>query len=283
MKVARTVAEMRSAIAGARGSGHSIGFVPTMGALHAGHLSLVHLARERTDFVVMSIFVNPLQFGAGEDFDAYPRDNERDLALAEEAGVDVVFLPGVDEMYPPGRSTTISVGPLSTIVEGRSRPGHFDGVATVVAKLFGIVTPDLAFFGQKDAQQVAVVRKMVTDLTMPVEIVACPTIRESAGLALSSRNVYLSENERAHSLVLWEALQAGRNSLLETGDPEVAEKVMRDLLTTQEGVAMDYALCVDPDTFETPAAGRDRLLVIAARVGGTRLIDNLLVGAGEVA
>ena len=277
MRVASTAREMRAALEDARREGQLIGFVPTMGALHEGHLSLIRAARERCEVVAISIFVNPLQFADNEDFDQYPRDDKRDLVIAADAEVDVVFLPDVAEMYPDGRSTTISVGRLASIAEGAARPGHFDGVATVVAKLFSIVLADLAFFGQKDAQQVAVVKKMVADLSLPTEIVACPTVREPDGLAMSSRNVHLSTAERSQALVLWRALQAGRQSLLETGEPEAAEKVMSDLLTTADGVDMDYALCVDPDTFEAPVPGRDRLLVVAARVGRTRLIDNLLV------
>jgi len=247
-----------------------------MGALHEGHLSLVRVARERCDTVVMSIFVNPLQFGPSEDFDRYPRSEQADLTAAEREKVDVVFLPSVEEMYPDGCSTVVQVSGVADGFEGAVRPGHFDGVATVVAKLFGIVQPDAAFFGQKDAQQVAVVRRMVVDLSMPIEVVACETVRENDGLAMSSRNAYLGPEDRSRATVLWQALQAGAAALNEGRDAADAESAMRGVLGPSTD-QVDYAAVVDPDTFGPPREGGPRLLVVAARVGETRLIDNLLV------
>ncbi len=277
MKVVRVIQEVRSAVLAERRNDRRIGFVPTMGALHEGHLALVDIARAETDVVVMSIFVNPLQFGPNEDLATYPRNEERDLTLARDRGVDIVFLPSVEEMYPPGRSTTVSIGELATAVEGTNRPGHFDGVATVVAKLFNIVPADVAFFGQKDAQQVAVIKKMVADLSFAIEIRVCPTVREGDGLAMSSRNAYLSPEERERSTALIQALNAGARALEETGDPHAAGKVMTDLLETAEGVELDYAIVLDPETFGPPVPGEAQLLAVAARVGSTRLIDNVLV------
>ncbi len=280
MKVARTETELRDALRQSRARARSIGFVPTMGALHAGHLSLVAAARAETDVVVLSIFVNPLQFGPTEDLAAYPRPEERDLQLAEEAGVDVAFVPPVSEMYRPGRSTTVSVAGPAVALEGVARPGHFDGVATIVAKLFNQVQPDRAYFGQKDAQQVAVIKAMVRDLSIPVEVVVCPTVREPDGLALSSRNTYLVGSERAAATVLWRALQAGSRAVEEGASWEVAEKTMEQVVAGEAGVSLEYARAVDPETFEAPASGRPALLVIAARVGRARLIDNLpIVGS----
>lgn len=275
MNVVTTIAGVRQAVAEARERGETISFVPTMGALHEGHLSLVDAARRVGGYVVMSIFVNPLQFGPNEDLAAYPRDEDRDLKLAEGAGVDIVFLPTVSEMYPEGRSTTVSVGELGTVLEGVDRPGHFDGVATVVAKLFNLVRPDLAVFGQKDAQQVAVIKKMVKDLSYAIEIVVAPTVREPDGLALSSRNAYLSADDRPRASALYRALLAGANTIAEEGF-EAAEKNMWELLVA-EGLEPSYARVVDPETFGPPANGSHVLLVIAARLGDTRLIDNMLI------
>jgi pantoate--beta-alanine ligase len=277
VKVVQTQSGLATILAAERAAGRTIGFVPTMGALHDGHLSLVRAARAESDVVVLSIFVNPLQFGPGEDFRAYPRDEKRDLRLADEAGVDVVFLPLLEEMEPEDRSTTVSAGPLGELVEGAARPGHFDGVATVVARLFNQVRPDKAFFGQKDAQQVAVLRRMVRDLAFPVELVACPTVREESGLALSSRNAYLSDEDRDRASLLYRALESGRSALGGGGGPAEAEKAMQDAFGADPQVALDYARAVDPDTFEEPHPGRPVLLVVAARVGRARLIDNLVV------
>ncbi|MGH2808608.1 MAG: pantoate--beta-alanine ligase, partial [Actinomycetota bacterium] len=236
MKVVRTAAELRAELAPERRAGRTIGFVPTMGALHEAHLSLVRSARDTSDVVVVSIFVNPLQFLPHEDLASYPRDEERDLELAENEKVNVVFLPSVEEMYPEDRATLVHVDGVTERFEGASRPGHFDGVATVVAKLFGLVQPDTVFFGQKDAQQLAVVKRMVADLSLPVSIVACPIVRESDGLALSSRNAYLSPDERARATVLFKALNAGRDAYVAGGrDDAVA--------------AMETTAATEPEVF----------------------------------
>ncbi len=279
MIVVRRESDLRAALAAERGD-RSVGFVPTMGALHEGHLSLIAAAREATDVVVVSIFVNPLQFGPDEDFTRYPRDEARDLDLAERKGADIAFLPSLNEMYQDGATTSVSVGELATIVEGVSRPGHFDGVATVVAKLFNLVVPDVAFFGQKDAQQAAVVEKMARELSFPIEIEVCPTVREPDGLALSSRNAYLTPEERVSALSLWRALQRGRQTFEETRDPERTEKAMWGVLAETVGVVPDYAYAVDPVSFRPAAPGGRMLLVVAARVGKTRLIDNLSLDGG---
>src|SRR6185312_93165 len=199
MRILRTAADVRAAVAGARARNASIGLVPTMGAFHDGHISLMRAARDAHDLVVVSLFVNPTQFGPAEDLAAYPRDEQRDARIAEQAGVDILFAPSVAEMYPHGFSTTIHVSGLTDVMDGAARPGHFDGVATVVAKLFGIVAPDAAYFGQKDAQQVLVVRRVARDLNLPVRVVACPIVREPDGLAMSSRNVYLDAADRARA------------------------------------------------------------------------------------
>ncbi|MGH2734293.1 MAG: pantoate--beta-alanine ligase [Actinomycetota bacterium] len=277
MKVVRTVEGLRVTIGAARAEGQSVGLVPTMGSLHEGHLSLVHLARSTSDVVVVSIFVNPLQFSPGEDFEHYPRDTEGDLELLEGEHADVAFLPSMDIMYPRDATVRVSVGSVGERFEGVDRPGHFDGVCTVVAKLLNLVGPDLAFFGQKDAQQVAVVRRMVRDLDFAVEIVVGPIVREGTGLALSSRNIYLSEMERDQATALSRALEAGARAMRETKEVEQAEKVMRSALDEADGVDPSYAAAVDPDTFERPRPEGRALLIVAARVGPARLIDNLLV------
>lgn len=273
MKTVRTAAQLRAELASL--AGKRIGFVPTMGSLHEGHLSLIAAATDSCDLVIVSIFVNPLQFGPREDFAAYPRDESRDLELAAEAGVDVVFLPSVDEMYPPGRATTVSVGPVGDVLEGADRPGHFDGVTTVVTKLFNLVRPDVAFFGQKDAQQVAVIKQLVRDLSFDIELAICPTVREPDGLALSSRNAYLSADDRQRAAALHRALLAGADSL-SAKDFDATEKKMWELLVA-EGLEPSYAAAVDPETFGPPDPYGPVLLVVAARLGKTRLIDNLLV------
>lgn len=272
MRTVRTTAGL--AVERAQMNG-SVGFVPTMGALHEGHLSLVKAARRDCDAVVVSIFVNPLQFGPAEDLDSYPRDGSADAALLADAEADLLFLPSVDEMYPPGRTTTVSVGPIGEVLEGADRPGHFDGVATVVAKLFNLVDPTIAYFGQKDAQQVAVIRQMVRDLSFDIELSICPTVRGSDGLALSSRNAYLSSDERARASAVYRAMVAGEQTLREEGF-DAAEKKMWDLLVA-ERLKPSYASVVDPVTFGTPRADGPVLLVVAARLGSTRLIDNLLI------
>ncbi len=254
MRVERTIEGVRAALAPLREG--SIGLVPTMGALHEGHLSLLHAARTENDVVVVSLFVNPAQFGQGEDLGRYPRDEERDLRLAEEAGVDVVFAPGAEEMYPPGFQTWVDVEELGSILEGEFRPGHFRGVATICLKLFSIVRPARAYFGQKDAQQAAVVRRLVRDLALELEIRTCPTIRDADGLALSSRNAHLDPGERELALALPRALA--------TRDLAAA----RAALAAAGGIAVDYVEVAD---FDPP------VLAAAVRVGSSRLIDNVAI------
>lgn len=280
MQITRTISETRSAIQTARVHGATIGFVPTMGFLHDGHLSLVRVARDAgATFVAVSIFVNPLQFGPNEDFSRYPRDEERDAAMLESAGVDLLFLPPVEVMYPEGATSTISVGGVSQPLEGERRPGHFDGVATVVAKLFNIVQPDVAAFGRKDAQQCAVIERMVRDLDIPLRLVFGETLREHDGLAMSSRNAYLSTDERAKAPVLHRALRAGEEAITHGihSVPDV-EKLMHRVVSEEGGVEVDYLAVIDPLTFEAPADfERDLLLAGAVRVGRTRLIDNVRI------
>jgi pantoate--beta-alanine ligase len=272
------IADLRTQLDRARASGKQVGFVPTMGYLHEGHASLMRAARADCDLVVASIFVNPLQFGAGEDLDAYPRDLAGDTAMAEAEGVDLLFVPAGAEMYPEGAvRTTVSVAEVTAPLEGRARPTHFAGVATVVAKLFSIVGPCRAYFGEKDFQQVAVVRQMVHDLSIPVDVVACPTVRESDGLAMSSRNAYLSEGERAAAPVVHAALQVGRMAI-DAGERDRAkvQALMADLIGAEPLAELDYAEVVDARTLQPvdPLAGELRLLA-AVRFGRARLIDNL--------
>lgn len=276
MRVIRSALEMRNARRDSESRGKSWGFVPTMGFLHEGHLSLLDLARADNDVVVMSIFVNPLQFGPDEDFETYPRDEERDLELARQRNVDIVFLPSVEDMYPPGSASRVSIGQLASFLEGEYRPGHFDGVCTVVAKLFNIIGPDRAYFGQKDAQQVAVIKKMVDDLAYGVSVVVGPTVRDPDGLALSSRNSYLSTGERAAAPALYEALRSAAEVIEADGSFEEAEERM-EKVAGGAGFQLDYAKVVDPATFAVPGSGESVLLVIAGWLGRTRLIDNLLV------
>jgi len=257
----------------------SVGFVPTMGALHEGHLSLVRAARDACDRVVVSIFVNPTQFGPTEDLEKYPRTFEQDKVLLEGAGVDLLFAPNAEEIYPRGAQTFVTVEELSSRLDGLSRPGHFRGVATVVAKLFNLVQPDAAFFGQKDAAQVAVLRRMVRDLNFPVEIVVCPTVREPDGLAMSSRNRYLSPQQRKSALALSQALRAMENAA-KAGEHRADILLAQGLrvLESEPGIRVDYLAAVHPDTLEpleNLAAGG--LLAVAAFAGETRLIDNVLL------
>ncbi len=263
MKVVRTIGEVREALGPIRGRGDRIGLVPTMGALHDGHRSLIRAARDASDVVVVSLFVNPAQFDEGADLERYPRDEAADARVAESDGVDVLFAPATDELYPPGFDTWVEVGTLGTILEGAARPGHFRGVATICTKLFTIVAPDVAYFGQKDAQQVAVVRRLVADLDLPLEIVAVPTVRDADGLALSSRNARLSEAERRVALALPRALEAGLGAH-RSGDDAV--KAARDVLDAEEGLTVDYVAVAE---FDVPT------LVAAVRVGAIRLIDNV--------
>jgi pantoate--beta-alanine ligase len=294
MRICDTIEDMRAACRAVRRGGKRLGFVPTMGALHEGHLSLIRTARVRTarvrtarvraaedacDVVAVSIFVNPTQFGANEDLAKYPRDFERDRDLLEKEGVELLFAPSVEEMYPAGGVTWVTVEELSGKLDGRSRPGHFRGVTTVVAKLFHIVEPDAAFFGQKDAAQVAIVRRMVRDLKFPVEIVACPIVREADGLAMSSRNAYLDGAQRRQALVLHRALIRVKE-LWEAGERD-AEKLGaagREEVTGEKSVRLDYFEIVDAETLDPVENLADGALVAAAAfVGPTRLIDNILL------
>ncbi len=274
-----TIAEMRVHIKEARNQGKTIGMVPTMGYLHEGHLSLARAAKEKCDVVVMSIFVNPLQFGPNEDFERYPRDIERDRELARSAGVDFLFTPEVSEMYPKPMLTNVSVSHVTELLCGKSRPGHFDGVATVVTKLFQIVQPDYAFFGQKDAQQVAVVSQMVADLSMPVQIVPCPIVREADGLAMSSRNVYLTPEEREEALVLSRSLKQAEAWLCEGVALRDIQERMIAMISEMPLAAIEYVEVLRyPDLVpvEQPAPGESIIVALAVRFGKTRLIDNLI-------
>lgn len=277
MRVFETIAELRSALEEVRADGASVGFVATMGSLHAGHVSLIDSSRLANDFTVVSIFVNPLQFAAGEDLSSYPVDREGDLAVCRRAGVDHVFVPSDEEMYPSAMSTIVSVGGVSAPLEGRSRPTHFSGVATVVAKLFAIVGPCRAYFGAKDWQQLAVVRRMTIDLSLPVEVIDCPIVRESDGLALSSRNTRLTAEERDQAGVLHQALLAG-SELVGSGttDPHVVEAAMAAVVGTASLADLDYSAAVQPDTLTCHGdLHGDVRLLVAVRFGGVRLIDNL--------
>ena len=279
LHIANSVADVRDALRDRRDL--TIGLVPTMGALHEGHLSLVRTARAACDLVVVSIFVNPTQFGPTEDFAKYPRTFEADCAALKGEGVDLVFAPSPEEMYLPNASTFIDVEGLSGRLDGASRPGHFRGVATVVAKLFNIVQPDKAFFGQKDAAQVAILRKMVRDLNFGLELVVCPIVREPDGLALSSRNRYLSTDEREKALVLSRSLQSARH-LAAQGVTSTADLLAAasTVLAEESAVRVDYLRAVNPDTLEDVADVREgALIAVAAFVGDTRLIDNLLLPA----
>jgi pantoate--beta-alanine ligase len=277
------IAELRNAIAEARRNGARIGFVPTMGALHQGHLSLVDRARAESDVVVMSIFVNPLQFGPSEDFTRYPRPVENDERLASQSGVDILFTPGAEDMYPDGRIITVTAGEHGKNWEGAVRPGHFDGVLTVVAKLLNIVQPDVSVFGRKDLQQAALVQSMVRDLDFPVTIVVAPTVREADGLALSSRNRYLSDTERHSALSLNQSLRAVLASF-DSGerDARELEAAGHEVIDAVPDVRLDYLAVVNPQTMEKEArAQRGSAAIVAARVGSTRLIDNLILGEND--
>jgi pantoate--beta-alanine ligase len=277
VKTLGTIAELRSVLDGERTEGRAVGLVPTMGYLHDGHLSLMRQARAETDVVVASIFVNPLQFGAGEDLDAYPRDLERDGRLAKAAGVDLLFVPSVEEMYSAPVLTTVSVAQVSEPLEGATRPHHFAGVATVVAKLFAVVGPCRAYFGEKDFQQLVVVRTMARDLSFPVEVVGCPTVRELDGLALSSRNSYLTPGEREAAPVVYRALRAGVATVLAgERDPAAVRTLMAQIIEAEPLAQLDYAEIVDADSLRIPdpLAGNLRLLA-AVRFGRARLIDNV--------
>jgi len=269
------VDEVRATAERWRCGGQRVGLVPTMGALHAGHLSLVERCRQECDHTLVSIFVNPLQFGPGEDYERYPRRLEDDLAVLRAAAVDAVFVPSVETMYPPGATTRVRVKAIDEVLEGEHRPGHFEGVATVVLKLFNAVRPHRAYFGQKDAQQAALVERLARDLDTGVEVVVCPTVREPDGLALSSRNAYLGDRERAAARCLFQALRAANQRyLLGERDPEGLRRVMLDVLRAEPLAHVDYAEVVDERSFRPPG----RLAVLAVRIGETRLIDNHRLG-----
>jgi pantoate--beta-alanine ligase len=285
VKIVRTVAGLRELLAPERRAGRSIGLVPTMGYFHDGHLSLMRRARADTDVVVVSLFVNPAQFAPGEDFQAYPRDEERDRRLAEKQGVDVLFAPPVEEVYPDGFATTVTVGDLTETLEGdeaQRGPEHFQGVTTVVTKLFNMVWPDVAYFGQKDAQQALVIRKLVRDLAFPVRIEVCPTIRDSDGLALSSRNAYLSAEERERALALNRALRAAEALVADgTRAADAVVAAARDELD-RAGVEPDYLqLRSAKDLSPVERVNGSTLLAVAARVGRARLIDNAILGGDQ--
>jgi pantoate--beta-alanine ligase len=284
MLTARTQEDLRHQVDSWRAAGERIGFVPTMGALHEGHLSLVRLARERTERVVASVFVNPTQFGPSEDFTRYPRQPEKDAALLQAAGCHLLFLPDVETVYPPGHATFVDPAGAAEGLEGAFRPGHFRGVATVVCSLFNLVRPDVAVFGEKDAQQLAVIRQMVRDLHMPVEIVPGPTVREADGLALSSRNAYLSPEERRAATVLHRALQAARQAIAageRRGD--AVRQRMLTVLDSEPRAQVEYAEVVDAQTFRpVEVLAGPLVLPLAVRIGGTRLIDNIRLHAEEI-
>lgn len=274
MRIVRDVASVRAAVAGAG----RVGLVPTMGAFHEGHLSLVRAARAACDLVVVWLFVNPTQFNEAADLAAYPRDEERDAALAAACGADILFAPTVEEVYPAGYATTVTVAGIADVLEGAQRPGHFAGVATVVAKMFNMVGPDVAFFGAKDAQQVAVVRRMVADLDLPVEIEVLPTVREPDGLAMSSRNVRLGPDDRRRAPALHRGLSAARDAVAAGLRDPVAVAAVVERVLAGEGLTAEYIAVVDPGSF-APVASVDRpaLVALAVRVGPVRLIDNMVV------
>lgn len=285
MRVVGSAAALRRALAAVRGSGRSVGLVPTMGALHAGHRSLVERAVADGRHVLLTIFVNPLQFDRAADFEHYPRSLDADLEAAQVMGVDTVFAPGADEMFPVPPVTTVSVRGLGERWEGASRPGHLDGVATVVAKLFSLAGPCAAYFGEKDFQQLVLVRRMAADLSMPVEVVGCPTVREADGLACSSRNALLGPAERRAATVLSRALAAGRAALSLVGtQPCAAAGAMAGVVAAEPLARLDYAAAVDPATLEAPSAGAvpdEVRLLLAAWVGPVRLIDNCAAPVGN--
>lgn len=277
MKIISSALEMTAFSRTAQRAGKQVGFVPTMGALHQGHLSLVRAARAQSDVVVVSIFVNPTQFGPNEDFAKYPRSFEQDKAMLESEDVDCIFYPTVEEMYPAGATTWVTVEGLSEKLDGRSRPGHFRGVSTVVSKLFNIVHPNAAFFGQKDAAQVAIIRKMVRDLNIDVKVIVCPIVRESDGLAMSSRNAYLNPHEREQALVLNRSLMRVQ-SLVKQGEQSAARLIEagKGTIAEEPAVRLDYFEIVNPDTLDPVGnISRGALVAVAAYVGPTRLIDNL--------
>jgi pantoate--beta-alanine ligase len=285
VQIIERIESLRLALDESRRGGKGIALVPTLGALHEGHLTLVDRARERAQIVVMSLFVNPLQFGPSEDFARYPRDRDGDTKLAKARGVDILFAPQPDEMYRSGRAITVVPTSLAARWDGAARPGHFTGVLTVVAKLFNIVQPNVAIFGQKDIQQVTIIRAMVRDLDFPIEIVVAPTVREADGVALSSRNAYLSPADRKRARVLSRAIFAMRDAF-DAGERSVAalEKLGNAVIAAEGSVEVEYLAVMDADTLEpAPAAAPGSIVAVAARVGTTRLIDNVILGASDQA
>lgn len=283
MKIFHTIGEIRAARQGQPSDSERLGLVPTMGALHEGHLSLVRAAKAQCDQVAVSLFVNPIQFGANEDLGKYPRNFDRDRALLEQEGVDLLFAPSVEEMYPSGAVTYVTVEGLNDKLCGRSRPGHFRGVTTVVAKLFNIVQPEIAFFGQKDAAQAAIIRRMVRDLNMPVQIAVCPIVREPDGLAMSSRNAYLDSGQRKAAPVLYRSLMEIQKRF--EGGERTASRLIgagKQILEREPSVRLDYLEIVDPDTLDPlQALSAPALVAVAALLGNTRLIDNILLSSGS--
>jgi pantoate--beta-alanine ligase len=283
MEVAETIESIRSLIKAARDSDKHIGLVPTMGALHIGHISLIEAALKRCDYVVVSIFVNPTQFVPGEDFEKYPRPFEADLDICKKACVDAVFAPAPEQMYPEENLTWVNVKKITEPLCGQFRPGHFQGVTTVCSKLFNIVAPDIAFFGQKDAQQAIVIRRMVEDLNMPLEIVVCPTVREPNGLAVSSRNKYLSEQQKQDAANIYKSLTKCRE-MIDAGVKDTSEIIieMRKILLKVPSIAIEYISVVDGDTLgNIDRIGGKILAAVAVRIGPARLIDNILVDAAK--
>jgi pantoate--beta-alanine ligase len=283
VEIAETIESIRASIKAARNENKKIGFVPTMGALHVGHVSLIKAAVKDCDFVVVSIFVNPTQFGPGEDFEKYPRPLEADLDICRKAGVDVVFAPEPEQMYPGQNLTWVNVEKLTEPLCGRSRPGHFRGVTTVCAKLFNIVTPDVAYFGQKDAQQAIVIKKMIENLNMPLEVVICPTVREPSGLAVSSRNQYLTEQRKKDAANIYKSLQKCR-AMIDEGVTDAGQIIieMRKILQHVPSIEIEYISIVNAETLEdiNEIAGKV-LVAIAIKIGTARLIDNILVDTGK--
>ena len=291
MEIAKTIESVRQLVKAARGKGKNIGLVPTMGALHIGHISLIEAAVKQCDFVVVSIFVNPTQFGPGEDFEKYPRPFDADLKICRKAGVDVVFVPTQEQIYRSENLTWVNVEKLTESLCGQFRPIHFRGVTTVCAKLFNIVAPDVAFFGQKDAQQAIVIKRMVADLNMPLEIVICPTVRRPDGLAVSSRNKYLTEEQKKDATLIYKSLQKCRE-MLEAGaaDSETITTEMCKILSQAPSIEIEYISIVDAETLQTidphaclPTGRRwgKVLAAVAVRIGSARLIDNILVDSGK--
>jgi pantoate--beta-alanine ligase len=279
MKVAKTIESVRRLVKAARSKGKKICLVPTMGALHIGHISLIEAAKKKCDFVVVSIFVNPTQFGPGEDFEKYPRPLKADLEICRKADVDVVFAPAAEQMYPRENLAWINVEKLTRQLCGRFRPRHFRGVATVCAKLFNVVAPDIAFFGQKDAQQAIVIRRMVTDLNMPLKIVVCPTVRQADGLAVSSRNQYLTEQQKKDAAYIYKALKKSENLVRRgTKKSETIISEMKKILKQVPSIKIEYISIVDAQTLQEldKITGR-ALIAVAVKIGSTRLIDNIVI------